>query len=176
MRHNGRGGLNLTLCCALQPDRAKQCIGLLSSWAANLPEIVSVLSQRHLLKVDRGESQIFQRTHVIPARLLRASRQPRMALTTYLLLPCHRQRIFKFDLFLFSGSLRGVALVCEENCVPWPFAELWRTHRRLDRKQRSQQNTKAGILQILFLLPHDTARNYNEAQHSQKLVWFPFKW
>lgn len=108
---------------------------------------------------------------MIPARLLRASRQPRMALTTYLLLSCHGQRIFKFYLFLFSGRLRGVALACEENRVPWPFAELWRTHKRLDRKQRSQQNTKAGILQnFIFLLPHDTARNYSEAQHSQKLV------
>lgn len=39
--HNKRGALNFPLPCTLQPDRAKQCVSLMSSWAPNLLEIVS---------------------------------------------------------------------------------------------------------------------------------------
>lgn len=107
---------------------------------------------------------------MIPAGPLRTSGQPQMALSTNSHLATDREFSNSY-LFLFSGILRGVVLACEENRVPRSFAELWHKHRRLDRKQGSQQNTKGwNFANCIFLRPHDTVRNYTEAQHSQKLV------
>ena len=77
--------------------------------------------------------------------------QPQTALTTYSYLATDRESSHSY---LFSGRLGGVVLVCEENCVPRRFAELCHTHRRLDRKQGSQQNTKGrNFADFIFLLP-----------------------